>query len=117
MDRRLYLPITYEPKEDHLLPRPLAGAGGKAVGCAVCKGAARGPRTPPRPPASPPQGGGAPAARARTSSCQSYAGSTGIFSRRTNHTREARVYSHDGPIVRGKHGYILTTDPSYAGST
>eukprot|EP00959_Pyramimonas_sp_CCMP1952_P157168 3286651-Pyramimonas_sp.AAC.1 len=33
---------------------------------------------------------------------QSYAGSAGIFSRRTNRTREARVYSHDGPIVRGK---------------
>eukprot|EP00959_Pyramimonas_sp_CCMP1952_P465777 9488906-Pyramimonas_sp.AAC.5 len=29
---------------------------------------------------------------------QSYAGSAGIFSRRTHHTREARVYSHDGPI-------------------
>eukprot|EP00959_Pyramimonas_sp_CCMP1952_P161267 3372266-Pyramimonas_sp.AAC.1 len=28
----------------------------------------------------------------------------------TNQTREARVYSHDGPIGRGKHGYILTTD-------
>eukprot|EP00959_Pyramimonas_sp_CCMP1952_P300640 6288582-Pyramimonas_sp.AAC.1 len=30
--------------------------------------------------------------------------------------QEARVYSHDGPIRRRKHGYILTTDQSDAGS-
>eukprot|EP00959_Pyramimonas_sp_CCMP1952_P466496 9490044-Pyramimonas_sp.AAC.1 len=29
---------------------------------------------------------------------QSDAGSMGIFSRWTNHTQEAWVYSHDGPI-------------------
>eukprot|EP00976_Prorocentrum_cordatum_P063170 1176998-Prorocentrum_minimum.AAC.2 len=34
----------------------------------------------------------------------------GIFSRRTNQTREARAYSHDGPIRRGKRGHILTTE-------
>eukprot|EP00976_Prorocentrum_cordatum_P079040 1183383-Prorocentrum_minimum.AAC.1 len=39
-----------------------------------------------------------------------------IFSRRTNHTQEARVYLHDGPIVRRKRGYILMTGQSYAGS-
>eukprot|EP00959_Pyramimonas_sp_CCMP1952_P141328 2958163-Pyramimonas_sp.AAC.1 len=32
---------------------------------------------------------------------QSYAGSVGIFSRRTNRTQEAWVYSHDGPIIPG----------------
>ena len=31
----------------------------------------------------------------------------------TNRTQEARVYSHDGPILRRKRGYILTTDQSY----
>eukprot|EP00976_Prorocentrum_cordatum_P087914 1187099-Prorocentrum_minimum.AAC.1 len=59
---------------------------------------------------------------------QSDAGSVGIFSRRTNQTQEAWVYSHDGPIRRRKHkkgayygsirrrkrGYILTTDQSGA---
>eukprot|EP00959_Pyramimonas_sp_CCMP1952_P475272 9504095-Pyramimonas_sp.AAC.1 len=39
-----------------------------------------------------------------------------IFSQRTNKTQEARVYSPDGPIRRRKRGYILTTDPSDAGS-
>eukprot|EP00959_Pyramimonas_sp_CCMP1952_P395624 8289532-Pyramimonas_sp.AAC.1 len=29
---------------------------------------------------------------------QSYSGSAGIFSRRTNQIQEARVYSHNGPI-------------------
>eukprot|EP00976_Prorocentrum_cordatum_P083320 1185186-Prorocentrum_minimum.AAC.2 len=29
----------------------------------------------------------------------------------------AGVYSHDGPIIRRKHGYILTTDQSYASNT
>eukprot|EP00976_Prorocentrum_cordatum_P023599 480553-Prorocentrum_minimum.AAC.1 len=47
---------------------------------------------------------------------QSYAGDTGLFSRRTNHTQEARVYSHDGPIICRKRGYILVTDQSDAGS-
>eukprot|EP00976_Prorocentrum_cordatum_P026553 539575-Prorocentrum_minimum.AAC.1 len=47
---------------------------------------------------------------------QSYTGSTGIFSRRTNHTQDARVYSHNGPIKHRKRGYILTTDQSYTGS-
>eukprot|EP00976_Prorocentrum_cordatum_P106418 1194445-Prorocentrum_minimum.AAC.1 len=41
---------------------------------------------------------------------QSDAGSVGIFSRRTNQTPEAWVYSHDGPIRHRKRGYILTTD-------
>eukprot|EP00976_Prorocentrum_cordatum_P072084 1180576-Prorocentrum_minimum.AAC.2 len=27
----------------------------------------------------------------------------------------SQVYSHNGPIIRGTHGYILTTDQSYAG--
>eukprot|EP00959_Pyramimonas_sp_CCMP1952_P071073 1483741-Pyramimonas_sp.AAC.1 len=35
---------------------------------------------------------------------QSDAGSAGIFSQRTNQTREARVYSHDRPIRRRKVG-------------
>eukprot|EP00976_Prorocentrum_cordatum_P084724 1185780-Prorocentrum_minimum.AAC.3 len=35
---------------------------------------------------------------------QSGAGSVGIFSRRTNQTQEAWVYSHDGPIRRRKRG-------------
>eukprot|EP00976_Prorocentrum_cordatum_P088838 1187499-Prorocentrum_minimum.AAC.2 len=30
--------------------------------------------------------------------------------------QEAQVYALAGPIVRRKHGYIPTTDPSYAGS-
>eukprot|EP00976_Prorocentrum_cordatum_P085399 1186071-Prorocentrum_minimum.AAC.1 len=74
---------------------------------------------------------------------QSDAGSAGIFSRRTNQTQEARVYSpdgpirltltcspacrsarrrtsavysHDGPIRRRKRRYILTTDQSDAES-
>eukprot|EP00959_Pyramimonas_sp_CCMP1952_P210695 4409190-Pyramimonas_sp.AAC.1 len=34
---------------------------------------------------------------------QSYAGHTGIFSRRTNHAQEARVYAYDGPIVLRMH--------------
>eukprot|EP00976_Prorocentrum_cordatum_P009478 189312-Prorocentrum_minimum.AAC.1 len=38
--------------------------------------------------------------------------SAGIFSRRTNQTHEAQVYSHDGPIRHRKHRYILTTDQS-----
>eukprot|EP00959_Pyramimonas_sp_CCMP1952_P413164 8657810-Pyramimonas_sp.AAC.1 len=40
----------------------------------------------------------------------------GIFSRRTNRTQEARACSRDGPIGRGKRGYILTTYQSDAGS-
>eukprot|EP00976_Prorocentrum_cordatum_P082579 1184868-Prorocentrum_minimum.AAC.2 len=36
----------------------------------------------------------------------------GIFSRRTNRTQEARVYSHDGSIGHSERGYILTTDQS-----
>eukprot|EP00959_Pyramimonas_sp_CCMP1952_P439006 9190726-Pyramimonas_sp.AAC.1 len=47
---------------------------------------------------------------------QSHTGSTGIFSRRTNHTQEARVYSHDVPIRHRKRGYILTTYQSDTGS-
>eukprot|EP00976_Prorocentrum_cordatum_P073985 1181342-Prorocentrum_minimum.AAC.5 len=52
---------------------------------------------------------------------QSDAGSAGIFSRCTNkaqeaRAQEARVYSHDGPIRHRKRGYILTMDPSGAGS-
>eukprot|EP00976_Prorocentrum_cordatum_P112760 1195588-Prorocentrum_minimum.AAC.3 len=43
---------------------------------------------------------------------QSDAGSAGIFSRWTNQTQEARVYSHDGPIRRRKRRYILTMDQS-----
>eukprot|EP00959_Pyramimonas_sp_CCMP1952_P275315 5754910-Pyramimonas_sp.AAC.1 len=31
-------------------------------------------------------------------------------------TRPSEVYSHDGPIRRRKHGYILTTDQSDAGN-
>eukprot|EP00976_Prorocentrum_cordatum_P062779 1176847-Prorocentrum_minimum.AAC.5 len=34
---------------------------------------------------------------------QSDAGSAGIFSRRTNQTQEAWVYSHDGPICTPAH--------------
>eukprot|EP00976_Prorocentrum_cordatum_P117537 1196323-Prorocentrum_minimum.AAC.3 len=41
---------------------------------------------------------------------QSDAERASIFSRRTNRTRNARVYSHDGLIGRGTRGYILTTD-------
>eukprot|EP00959_Pyramimonas_sp_CCMP1952_P106412 2224515-Pyramimonas_sp.AAC.1 len=37
-----------------------------------------------------------------------------IFSRRTNRTQVAQVYSHDGPIGRKSRRYILTTDPSDA---
>eukprot|EP00976_Prorocentrum_cordatum_P099404 1191823-Prorocentrum_minimum.AAC.1 len=33
---------------------------------------------------------------------QSDAGSAGIFSRQTNRTQEAQVYSHDGPLRRRK---------------
>eukprot|EP00976_Prorocentrum_cordatum_P018397 372102-Prorocentrum_minimum.AAC.1 len=40
----------------------------------------------------------------------------GILSQRPNHTQEAWVYSHDGPIIRRKRGYIFTTAQSYAGS-
>eukprot|EP00959_Pyramimonas_sp_CCMP1952_P172653 3607622-Pyramimonas_sp.AAC.1 len=47
---------------------------------------------------------------------QSDAGTVGMFSRRTNRTKEAWVYSHGGPIGRRKHGYILTADQSDAGS-
>eukprot|EP00959_Pyramimonas_sp_CCMP1952_P082373 1721140-Pyramimonas_sp.AAC.1 len=47
---------------------------------------------------------------------QSDAGSAGIFSRCTNKAQEARVYSHDGPIMRRKRGYILMMDQSGAGS-
>eukprot|EP00959_Pyramimonas_sp_CCMP1952_P307175 6429196-Pyramimonas_sp.AAC.1 len=39
-----------------------------------------------------------------------------MFSRRANHTQEARACSHDGPIIRRKRRHILTTDQSYAGS-
>eukprot|EP00959_Pyramimonas_sp_CCMP1952_P236498 4942309-Pyramimonas_sp.AAC.1 len=38
----------------------------------------------------------------------------GIFSRRTNRTYTARVYSRDGPIGRITRGYILVTDQSDA---
>eukprot|EP00976_Prorocentrum_cordatum_P000913 18411-Prorocentrum_minimum.AAC.1 len=48
---------------------------------------------------------------------QSDAGHAGIFSRRTNRTKDARVYSHDGPIGRRTHGYILTTDQLDEGHT
>eukprot|EP00959_Pyramimonas_sp_CCMP1952_P144118 3017009-Pyramimonas_sp.AAC.1 len=48
---------------------------------------------------------------------QSDAGSTGIFSRWTNLTQEARVYSHDGPIGCRTREYVLTMDQSDAGST
>ena len=41
--------------------------------------------------------------------------SAGIFSRRTNQTQQAQVYSHDGPIRRRRRGYILMTDQSDAG--
>eukprot|EP00976_Prorocentrum_cordatum_P081271 1184330-Prorocentrum_minimum.AAC.1 len=47
---------------------------------------------------------------------QSYAGSEGIFSQRTNDTQNARVYSHNEKIVRRNRGYILVTNQSYAGS-
>eukprot|EP00976_Prorocentrum_cordatum_P084313 1185607-Prorocentrum_minimum.AAC.1 len=47
---------------------------------------------------------------------QSDAKSVGIFLRWTNQTQEAWVYSHDGPIRRRKHGYILTMDQSDAKS-
>eukprot|EP00959_Pyramimonas_sp_CCMP1952_P196580 4110201-Pyramimonas_sp.AAC.1 len=39
-----------------------------------------------------------------------------ILTTRTNQTQEAWVYSHDGPIRRGKRGFILTTDQSDTGS-
>eukprot|EP00976_Prorocentrum_cordatum_P116402 1196156-Prorocentrum_minimum.AAC.5 len=45
---------------------------------------------------------------------QSDARRAGIFSRRTNQTQNARVYSHNGPIRRKTRGYILTTDQSDA---
>eukprot|EP00959_Pyramimonas_sp_CCMP1952_P446875 9356884-Pyramimonas_sp.AAC.1 len=35
---------------------------------------------------------------------QSDAGSAGIFSRWTNQAQEARVYSHNGPIISGLAG-------------
>eukprot|EP00976_Prorocentrum_cordatum_P053063 1070668-Prorocentrum_minimum.AAC.1 len=41
-------------------------------------------------------------------------GEQGIFSRRTNRTQKAWVYSHNGPIGRRKRGYILITDQSDA---
>eukprot|EP00959_Pyramimonas_sp_CCMP1952_P162867 3404867-Pyramimonas_sp.AAC.1 len=47
---------------------------------------------------------------------QSDAGSAGMFSRRTNQTREAQVYSQGGPIRRKKRRYILTADQSDASS-
>eukprot|EP00959_Pyramimonas_sp_CCMP1952_P189538 3964675-Pyramimonas_sp.AAC.2 len=47
---------------------------------------------------------------------QSDAGSAGIFSQWTNQMREARVYSHSGPIRCRKRGYILTADQSDTGS-
>eukprot|EP00959_Pyramimonas_sp_CCMP1952_P067014 1399398-Pyramimonas_sp.AAC.1 len=40
----------------------------------------------------------------------------GIFSRQTNQTQEAQVYSHDGPIRCRKRRCIFTTDQSDAGS-
>eukprot|EP00959_Pyramimonas_sp_CCMP1952_P396652 8310756-Pyramimonas_sp.AAC.1 len=40
----------------------------------------------------------------RASADQSDAGSVGIFSRRTNQTQEAWVYSHGRPIRRGPVG-------------
>eukprot|EP00959_Pyramimonas_sp_CCMP1952_P287724 6017109-Pyramimonas_sp.AAC.1 len=40
--------------------------------------------------------------------------SIGICSRRTNQTREAWVFSHDGPIRRMKCGYTLMMDQSNA---
>eukprot|EP00976_Prorocentrum_cordatum_P037585 763727-Prorocentrum_minimum.AAC.6 len=43
---------------------------------------------------------------------RSDAGSVGIFSRGTNQTQEAWAYSHEGPIRRRKHGYILKRDQS-----
>eukprot|EP00959_Pyramimonas_sp_CCMP1952_P400448 8390888-Pyramimonas_sp.AAC.1 len=42
--------------------------------------------------------------------------SAGIFSRRTNQTQEAWVYSHNGPTRRRKRGYILMMNQSDAGS-
>eukprot|EP00959_Pyramimonas_sp_CCMP1952_P153085 3202273-Pyramimonas_sp.AAC.1 len=47
---------------------------------------------------------------------QSDKASASIFSRRTNQTQEAQVYSHDGPIRQSKHKYILTTEQSDEGS-
>eukprot|EP00976_Prorocentrum_cordatum_P070915 1180118-Prorocentrum_minimum.AAC.1 len=47
---------------------------------------------------------------------QSDTGSAGIFSRRTNRTQKAKVYSHGGPIRRRKRKYILTADQSDTGS-
>eukprot|EP00959_Pyramimonas_sp_CCMP1952_P473258 9501432-Pyramimonas_sp.AAC.1 len=41
--------------------------------------------------------------KARVTTDQSYAGSAGTFSRRTNHTQEARVYFHDGRVARKRH--------------
>eukprot|EP00959_Pyramimonas_sp_CCMP1952_P280364 5860553-Pyramimonas_sp.AAC.1 len=46
---------------------------------------------------------------------QSYAGSAGICSRRTNQTQKAQVYSQDGPIGRRKHRFILMMDQSDVG--
>eukprot|EP00976_Prorocentrum_cordatum_P046585 941240-Prorocentrum_minimum.AAC.1 len=47
---------------------------------------------------------------------QSDAGSTGMFSRRTNQTQGVQVYSHGGPIRRSERKCILTADQSDAGS-
>eukprot|EP00976_Prorocentrum_cordatum_P043609 882349-Prorocentrum_minimum.AAC.1 len=47
---------------------------------------------------------------------QSDAGSAGIFSRWTNQTQDARVYSHDGPIRRRKCGYILRPSAHHDGA-
>eukprot|EP00959_Pyramimonas_sp_CCMP1952_P166019 3469931-Pyramimonas_sp.AAC.2 len=38
---------------------------------------------------------------------QSDAGGAGIFSRSTNQTQEARVFSHGGPIRRRRRAYVL----------
>eukprot|EP00959_Pyramimonas_sp_CCMP1952_P225612 4717934-Pyramimonas_sp.AAC.1 len=36
---------------------------------------------------------------------------------RSTRGKYARAYSHDGPIIRRKHGHILTTDQSDAGTS
>eukprot|EP00959_Pyramimonas_sp_CCMP1952_P311029 6508901-Pyramimonas_sp.AAC.1 len=46
---------------------------------------------------------------------QSDAVHMGIFSRCTNRTQYTWVYSHDAPIGRSTHGYILTMHQSDAG--
>eukprot|EP00976_Prorocentrum_cordatum_P063896 1177263-Prorocentrum_minimum.AAC.5 len=59
----------------------------------------------------------APMSETKSGACnQSDAVGAGIFSRRTNQTQSARVYSNDGPIRRSQRGYILTTNQSDAGS-